>query len=137
MSWGAYVQNLEAGKGRCRYAGIYGKSPIGVWAESPDKSNFPITCEDVSTATRAITSQDMNIMSTGLKIGGKLNFTCLRMEPDLLICQGKGENKDYSLVIALSTQAVIIGFNPDADTKTAYVRDAIESIRDYLKNLGY
>ncbi|CAG5114560.1 unnamed protein product [Candidula unifasciata] len=137
MSWSAYIQNLEAGKGRCKYAGIYGKNPISVWAESADKSAFPITADDVATATRAITNQDMSLMSSGLKIGGVLSFTCLRMEPDLLICQGKGDYKDYSLVIALSVQAVIVGFNPDAEVKTAYVRDAVEVIRDHLKNVNY
>jgi hypothetical protein len=137
MSWAAYIQNLESGKGRCSFAGIYGRNPCCVWAESSDKSVFPITLEDVANAVRAITSQDMNIMGTGLKIGGKISFTCLRMESDILICQGKGEHKDYSLVIALSNQATIVAFNPDPDVKAASVRDATESICNYLKGVNY
>ncbi|BFZ06549.1 hypothetical protein BsWGS_09588 [Bradybaena similaris] len=136
-SWAAYIQNLEAGKGRCKYAGIFGKNPVAVWAESADKSMFPITIDDVATVAKAIQCADSGIMGTGITIGGKLSFTCLRMEQDVLICQGKGDYKDFSLVIALSGQAVIIGFNPDPEVKTNYVRDAVEVIRDYLKNVNY
>ncbi|KAI8778116.1 profilin-like isoform X1 [Biomphalaria glabrata] len=135
MSWAAYVTNLEGGKGRCKYAGIWGKQG-GVWAESPDKSQFPISAEDVAVATRAVVNQDQNVMGTGLTIA-KNKFTCLRMEPEILICQGKGDNKDHSLVIAVSTQAVIIGFNPDPDVKTAQVREGVEGVKDYLKSVGY
>ncbi|CAL1531212.1 unnamed protein product [Lymnaea stagnalis] len=135
MSWAAYITNLETGKGRCKYAAIYGKQG-GVWAESIDKSLFQPSAEEVAAATKAVVNQDMNVMGTGLTMGG-VKFTCLRMEPDILICQGKGDNKDYSLVIAISNQACIIGLNPDADTKTAQVRDAVEVIQVYLKGAGY
>lgn len=67
MSWGAYVTNLETGKGRCKYAGIYGKQG-GVWAESADKSVFPVTADEVANALRAVTNQDMNVMGTGITV---------------------------------------------------------------------
>lgn len=73
MSWAAYVTNLEGGKGRCKYAGIWGKQG-GVWAESPDKSQFPISAEDVAVATRAVVNQDQNVMGTGLTVSDNLFF---------------------------------------------------------------
>ncbi|CAG5119081.1 unnamed protein product [Candidula unifasciata] len=132
MSWAPYVETLEKGKGRCKYAGIFGISPVSPWAESANKESFPITVDDVSNLIRVIKSQDMNVMASGVRIGGNLSFTCLRLEPNILVMQGKGDNKDYSVVVALSNQACIIGFNPDADIKAAQVRDSLEQLRDHL-----
>ncbi|KAH9508498.1 hypothetical protein Btru_055362 [Bulinus truncatus] len=136
MSWAAYVTQLETGKGRCSYAAIFGKNPFSVWAESTDKSQLPVSAEEITPVIRAIGAQDQSLMGTGIVVGRK-KFTCLRMEPELLICQGKAENKDDSLVIALSGQAVVLAFNHESEIKTSQVREHAESMKDYLKSVGY
>ncbi|GFO00360.1 profilin [Plakobranchus ocellatus] len=138
MSWSGYVDNLEKGKGQCKYAAILGcqNNVWGIWAESTDKSALAPTLDEMVKAANAVKGNDQSIMGTGLTIGGQ-KFTCLRLEPELLICQGKGDNKDFSLVFGAGTSTCLVGFNPSGEVKTTQVREAVEVMKDYLKNAGY
>uniref|UniRef100_A0A0B7AHN0 Profilin n=1 Tax=Arion vulgaris TaxID=1028688 RepID=A0A0B7AHN0_9EUPU len=134
-SWDAYIVNMENSKAKCKYAAIFGKTPVAPWAESKDK-DFSVTPAEVGVLHQAITNQDQNILATGLTLG-KNKFTCLRLEPDILICQGKGDNKDHSLVIGVTLQAIIVAFNDTADVKTSMLREVVEQLCEYLKANSY
>ncbi|GFR88660.1 profilin [Elysia marginata] len=140
MSWSTYVDNLEKGKGQCKFAAILGKndesSPWALWAESTNKGAFAATADEMVKVATVVANSDQSVMGTGLKMGG-IPFTCLRLEPELLICQGKQDYKDYSLVIANGAKTCLVGFNPQPEVKTAAVREAVELMKDYLKSAGY
>lgn len=134
MSWQAYADGLQTGKGKCQYAGIWGRNPASPWAQTNTTDLAP-TADEITHVIKVIAANDQSVFQNGIKCGNK-SFTCLRMENEVLICQGKGENKDHSLVFALSGQAIIIGFNNQPDVKTAVVREVVEFNRDYLKGQG-
>lgn len=64
----------------------------------------------------------------------------IRLEPDaeLLVLKGKdADNNKQILVVALSTQTVILGANKDENIQGSTVRTAVQGLRDYLKQCGY
>ncbi|KAK3772095.1 hypothetical protein RRG08_061180 [Elysia crispata] len=138
-SWDTYVDNLEKGLGQCKYVAILGKSgdsPLSIWAESPDKSSLNPSHAELLSVAASVMKEDNSLMGTGLQLGG-VKFACIRSEPGVLICQGKYENKDYSLVFASTGNCLLIGFNPQAEVKTTKVREAVEVMKNYLKEAGY
>lgn len=140
MSWESYVHNLQAGKGQCKFAAILGKndnsSPWAVWAQSTDKTALPVTDAELVKYATIVAKNDQSVMGSGVELAG-IKFACVRFESDILICQGKGDHKEYSLVFANGARTCLVGFNPDGNVKTPAVREAVEVVRDYLKNAGY
>lgn len=54
------------------------------------------------------------------------------------IMKGKDtDNQKQTMIVALSTQAVIIGANKDESVQGSSVRTAVQGLRDYLKQCGY
>ncbi|XP_012945186.1 profilin [Aplysia californica] len=136
MSWDAYVKSLEDGSAKCTYAGIYGRQG-GCWAESENKSTFNITQEQISQAVNIISTGDQSVYGNGITLG-QAKFTCLKLDVDSLLLQGKSPDwNDYSLVISLTATGVIIGLNHTPEVKTQTVCTAVEGMKDYLKNVGY
>ncbi|RUS77886.1 hypothetical protein EGW08_014360 [Elysia chlorotica] len=138
MSWNSYVETLE--KGVCKYAAIVGRtddsSPLAVWAESADKSSLNPGAAELISAATSVVKNDNSVMGNGIVLGG-VKFACIRFEMDTLICQGKADCKDYSLIFSSTGKVCLIGFNPDAEVKTPKVREAVDNMRDWLKNAGY
>ncbi|BFZ22746.1 hypothetical protein BsWGS_25785 [Bradybaena similaris] len=138
MSWEDYIVTLEQGPAKATYGAIYGHEtdPPSVWVQSKNTDKLPITPADVAQIVRSIKTQDPNLFSNGVKIQ-KQAFTTLVLEDKLLVCQGKGENKDQALVFALTGKTLIIGFNDQPEVKVVGVRSGVQSIQDHLCAAGY
>ncbi|KAK7092877.1 profilin-1-like isoform X2 [Littorina saxatilis] len=133
MSWNTYTDRLVESK--VELCAIHGKNGAP-WAQVP---GFSCTPDEVLTVANAVSRNDNGIYGTGALMGGK-RWTVIRLEPDaaLLVLKGKDpDNMKCTMVIALSTQAVIIGSNKDENVQGSAVRTAVEGLRDYLKQCGY
>ena len=133
MSWTAYTDRLVQSK--VDLCGIHGKNGAP-WAQV---ANFTCSPDEIVTVANAVARNDNSIYGTGACIGGK-RWTVIRLEPDTGVAVLKGKQPDnlkQTLVVALSTQAVVLGANSSEDTQGSAVRTAVEGLRDYLKSCGY
>lgn len=133
MSWTTYTDSLVENK--VELCAIHGKNGAP-WAQVP---GFTCTPDEVLNVANAIASNDNGIYGSGALMGGK-RWTVIRLETDASLIVFKGKDQDnmkQTLVVALSTQAVIIGANKDENVQGAAVRTAVEGLRDYLKQCGY
>nr|AYH91772.1 profilin-like protein isoform X1 [Pomacea canaliculata] len=133
MSWSSYTDRLISNK--VELCAIHGKNGA-LWASAPGFSCAP---DEVVTIANAIARNDNSLYGSGAVVGGK-RWTVIRLETDadLLVMKGKDtDNQKQTMIVALSTQAVIIGANKDESVQGSSVRTAVQGLRDYLKQCGY
>ena len=133
MSWSSYTDQLAESK--VELCAIHGKNGAP-WAQVAD---FSCSSDEVLAVANALACNDNGICGSGARMGGK-RWTVIRLEEDAKLIVFKGKDQDnmkQTLVVALSTQAVIIGANKDESVQGPAVRTAVEKMRDYLKQCGY
>ena len=72
MSWASYVENLQAGPGKCKYAAILGKADncpdYALWAESTDKSSLNPQQTELLRIGESFMKQDQSLLGTGVEV---------------------------------------------------------------------
>jgi len=132
-TWGQWIDRMQASD-ICQYAVIIGKGG-GVWAESTNACDFKFPESEALKLADIMKREDQSICMTGLTVGPK-KFFCTKVEKDACIFQGKQDNKDDSLVVCATGQAVLVGFNSSANIKTNQVRNTVEQIKDYFISMN-
>lgn len=127
--WDAWTDNLYS-QGAF-YCGIHGRDG-NPWTAK----NINISPSDAKLLEEIIRTQNQEIYSKGLLFNNE-NWLPLRLEDNVLVMKGKGENKDKTMTVCLTKTALVFGCNKDSSTQGGQVRKAVEDLKVSLENAGY
>ncbi|KAH9945559.1 profilin [Amylocystis lapponica] len=126
MSWQAYVDTNLLGTGKVSKAAIIGLAG-GVWASSP---GFNLSADEQKAAVAAFTDP-AGAQASGIRLGGQKFFTLQANERSLY-----GKKAADGCVLVKTKQAVLVT-EYTAPIQAAEATPVVESLADYLINVGY
>ncbi|RQM06676.1 hypothetical protein DH86_00001322 [Scytalidium sp. 3C] len=128
MSWQAYIDTSLIGSGHIDKGAIYSKAGDSVWAAS---SGFSVSAAEMKEIVAALEGNTDGIYANGLHVAGE-RFVVTNAQ-DRSIYARKGRE---GVVIAKTTQAIIIGHYPDGAI-AGNAATTVENLADYLVKMNY